>query len=100
MMAAQLARRAHIGARSWLCFALSTPTSRPNLRAHRSPRANNYKCNRCTNSMSYGSAGAAAVQDRLRVEYAPTDRASCKSCGTGTPRNYCAQLSAQFDAVI
>ena len=36
--------------------------------------------------MSYGSAGAAAVQDRLRVEYAPTDRASCKSCGTGMPK--------------
>ena len=28
----------------------------------------------------------AAVQDRLRVEYAPTDRASCKSCGTGMPK--------------
>ena len=85
-MAAQLARRAHIGTRSPLRFALSTPTSRPNLRAHRSPRANNYKYNRCTNPMSYGSAGAAAVQDRLRVEYAPTDRASCKSCGTGMPK--------------
>jgi len=99
-MAAQLAWRAHFGARSRLCFALLTANFAVDSRNTRSPRANNYKCNRCTDPMSYGSAGAAAVQDRLRVEYAPTDRASCKSCGTGTPRNYCAQLSAQFDAVI
>ena len=99
-MAAQLAQRAHTPPDRGSAFALSTPTSRPNLRARRSPRANNYKCNRCTDHMSYGSAGAAAVQDRLRVEYAPTDRASCKSCGTGTPRNYCAQLAALFDAIL
>ena len=31
--------------------------------------------------MSYGTHGNSAIPDRLCVEYAPTSRASCKTCG-------------------
>ena len=31
--------------------------------------------------MSFGTHGTAAIPDRLSVEYAPTGRAACKTCG-------------------
>lgn len=32
--------------------------------------------------MSYGTLGDRAIPDRLLLEYAPTGRASCKTCGS------------------
>lgn len=37
--------------------------------------------------MSFGTHGAAAIPDRLSVDYAPTGRASCKSCGAVIAQN-------------
>ena len=39
--------------------------------------------------MSFGTHGAAAIPDRLSVDYAPTGRASCKSCGAVIAQNTC-----------
>ena len=37
--------------------------------------------------MSFGTHGNAAIPDRLSMDYAPTDRASCKACGGIMPKD-------------